>query len=192
MLPSFLIGRALACGRSILELAGTGSVGHGGSFQQLLTEAAPVAPCCENLAMQTQYNCVSHWDSTQGVQNSISWAVMGMVSLRKEREPQTDWVFPYALHEGFYLSTKFLSFCISSKCFSKSKVSLVWYIRFSTWRRFFLFQSAFYVVVFYWDLHNDLINTKYPLGNERPQESAASLNWITDKHLRRQISILLL
>jgi len=51
---------------------------------------------------------------------------------------------------------------------------------------------VFYVVVCYQDLHNDLINTKYPLGNEGPQESAASLNWITDKHLRRQISILLL
>jgi len=39
------------------ELAGTGSIGHGGSFLQLLTEATPVAPCppCyQNLAMQTQ------------------------------------------------------------------------------------------------------------------------------------------
>lgn len=55
---------------------------------------------------------------------------------------------------------------------------------FSTWGRFFLFQSAFYVFVCYWDLHNDLINTKYPLGNERPRESAASLNWIYRQALK--------
>lgn len=39
-----LIGLALFCGRSSLELAGNGSVRVGGSFWQLSTEATPVAP----------------------------------------------------------------------------------------------------------------------------------------------------
>jgi len=34
----------LASSGSVLELAGIGSVGHGGSFGQLLTESTPVAP----------------------------------------------------------------------------------------------------------------------------------------------------
>jgi len=38
------MGSALASGGSILEPAGTGSVRHGGSFSQLLTEATPIAP----------------------------------------------------------------------------------------------------------------------------------------------------
>jgi len=38
------MGLALASGGSILEPAGIGSVGHRGSFQQLLTEAITVAP----------------------------------------------------------------------------------------------------------------------------------------------------
>jgi len=38
------MGLALASGGSVLELAGTGSIGHTGSFWQLLTEATPVAP----------------------------------------------------------------------------------------------------------------------------------------------------
>jgi len=44
VLPLSLMGSALASGGSVLELAGTGSVGHGGSFWQLLTEATPIAP----------------------------------------------------------------------------------------------------------------------------------------------------
>ena len=52
-LPPLLM--ALASGRSILEPAGIGSAGHRGRFQQLLTEATSVAPCYQNLAMQTQY-----------------------------------------------------------------------------------------------------------------------------------------
>jgi len=44
VLPLSLMGSALASGGSVLEPAGTGSVGHGGSFWQLLTEATPVAP----------------------------------------------------------------------------------------------------------------------------------------------------
>ena len=43
LLPS-LMGSALASSGSILEPAGIGSVGHEGNFQQLLTEATPVAP----------------------------------------------------------------------------------------------------------------------------------------------------
>jgi len=39
-----MIVLALASGVSILELAGTGFVRHGGSFSQLLTEATPIAP----------------------------------------------------------------------------------------------------------------------------------------------------
>jgi len=38
-----LIGLALAISESILELAGIGSVGHGGSFWQLFTEPTPLA-----------------------------------------------------------------------------------------------------------------------------------------------------
>jgi len=38
------MGSALASGRSVLEPAGTGCVGHGGSFRQLLTGATPAAP----------------------------------------------------------------------------------------------------------------------------------------------------
>ena len=49
------MGSALASSRSILEPASIGSVGHGGSFQQLLTAAIPVAPSYQKLAMQTQY-----------------------------------------------------------------------------------------------------------------------------------------
>jgi len=52
-LPPLLTGLALASGRSILELTGTGSVRHGESFYQLLTEATPIAsplpkPCHAN------------------------------------------------------------------------------------------------------------------------------------------------
>ena len=52
------MGSALASGGSILEPAGTGSVRHGGSFWQLLTESHPCTPHhppYQNLAMQTQY-----------------------------------------------------------------------------------------------------------------------------------------
>jgi len=38
------MGSALASGGSVLEPAGIGSAGHGGSFWPLLTEFAPVAP----------------------------------------------------------------------------------------------------------------------------------------------------
>jgi len=52
-LPRLLIGLALASGGSILEPAGIGSIRHGGSFSQLLTEATPTAaplpkPCHSN------------------------------------------------------------------------------------------------------------------------------------------------
>jgi len=43
-LPPSLMRSALASGGSVLEPAGTGSIRHGGSFWQLLTEATPVAP----------------------------------------------------------------------------------------------------------------------------------------------------
>ena len=43
-LPPSLIGLALASSGFVLEPSGTGSIGHGGSFSQLLTEAAPMAP----------------------------------------------------------------------------------------------------------------------------------------------------
>ena len=44
VLPPLLMGSALASSGSVLELAGTASVGHRGSFSQLSTEATPVAP----------------------------------------------------------------------------------------------------------------------------------------------------
>jgi len=54
------MGLALASGRSVLELAGIGSAGHGGSFWQLLTEATPVATLTtRNLVTQTQYACLT-------------------------------------------------------------------------------------------------------------------------------------
>ena len=43
-LPPSLMGSALASNRSVLEPAGIDFIGHRGSFQQLLTEATPVAP----------------------------------------------------------------------------------------------------------------------------------------------------
>ncbi|KAM9647659.1 uncharacterized protein ACIBXB_011011 [Morphnus guianensis] len=43
-LPLSLIGSALASSGSVSEPAGMGSLKHRGSFQQLLTEAAPVTP----------------------------------------------------------------------------------------------------------------------------------------------------
>jgi len=43
-LPPLLMALALSSGGSLLEPAGIGSVRHRGSFQQLLTEATPVAP----------------------------------------------------------------------------------------------------------------------------------------------------
>jgi len=57
VLPPLLMVSALAISRSVLELAGTGSIGHSGSFWQLLTEATPVARPTryQNLATQTQY-----------------------------------------------------------------------------------------------------------------------------------------
>jgi len=44
VLPPLPIGLALASGRSVLEPASTGFNRHGGSFLQLLTEAAPIVP----------------------------------------------------------------------------------------------------------------------------------------------------
>jgi len=55
LLGPSLMGSALASSGSVLELAGIGSVGHGRSFWQLLTEATPAASCYQNLATQTQY-----------------------------------------------------------------------------------------------------------------------------------------
>lgn len=48
------MGSALSCSGTILEPAGIGSLGHGGSFQHL-TEATTAAPLYQNLAMQFQY-----------------------------------------------------------------------------------------------------------------------------------------
>jgi len=48
-LPLLLIGLALASGGSVLEPAGTGFMGPGGSFSQLLTEATPIAPLLPKL-----------------------------------------------------------------------------------------------------------------------------------------------
>jgi len=45
LLPS-LLGLALASSGSVLELAGIASVGHGGSFWQLLTRSHPCSPPC--------------------------------------------------------------------------------------------------------------------------------------------------
>jgi len=44
VLPPSLMSSALASGGSVVESAGIGSVGRGGSFWQLLTEATPIAP----------------------------------------------------------------------------------------------------------------------------------------------------
>jgi len=43
-LPPSPPGSGLTSSGSVLEMAGIGSIGHGGSFSQLLTEATPVAP----------------------------------------------------------------------------------------------------------------------------------------------------
>jgi len=45
VLPSSLMDLVLASSGSSFELAGTGSIGHRGSFWQLLTETICVAPC---------------------------------------------------------------------------------------------------------------------------------------------------
>jgi len=44
-LPLLLMGPALPSSGSVLEPAGISSIAQGESFQQLLAEAAPVAPC---------------------------------------------------------------------------------------------------------------------------------------------------
>jgi len=44
VLPPSLVGSALASSGSVLELAGFGSIGHGGSCWHLLTESTPAAP----------------------------------------------------------------------------------------------------------------------------------------------------
>jgi len=44
-LPPLLVGLALASGRCVLEPAGLGSVGDGGSFWHRVREANPVPPC---------------------------------------------------------------------------------------------------------------------------------------------------
>jgi len=44
VLPPLLMGLALASSGSVFEPAGIGSIRHGGSFLQLLTEATPVSP----------------------------------------------------------------------------------------------------------------------------------------------------
>jgi len=49
VLPPLLMGLALASSGSVLELAGVGCIGHGGSFWQLLTEATLVALCSKTL-----------------------------------------------------------------------------------------------------------------------------------------------
>jgi len=58
-LPPLLMGSALASGGSVLEPAGIGSILHGGNFWQLLTEATPVAPCYQNLAVLQGPNAAS-------------------------------------------------------------------------------------------------------------------------------------
>lgn len=62
----------------------------------------------------------------QCIQCSTSCSMMGIsdwsVCLGEGRVQLTEWVSPYPLHKGFYVSTIFL-FCISSKWFFESKVS---------------------------------------------------------------------
>ncbi|KAJ7410641.1 centrosomal protein 57 [Willisornis vidua] len=48
-----IAGGVSVVGESVLEPARIGSVGHGGSFHQLLTEVTAVAPLYQSLAMQT-------------------------------------------------------------------------------------------------------------------------------------------
>jgi len=52
-----LIGLALANSGSVLEPASTGFIRHGGSFLQLLTEAAPIAPTTKNLPHKPRTVC---------------------------------------------------------------------------------------------------------------------------------------
>jgi len=52
-LPPSLIGLALASSGSVSEPASTGFIKHGGSFQQLLTEATPIVPPLPKPCMQT-------------------------------------------------------------------------------------------------------------------------------------------
>jgi len=53
VLPAWLVGSASASGKSVLEPADIGSVGHQGSLQQLLAEGPPGY---QNLTTQTQYS----------------------------------------------------------------------------------------------------------------------------------------
>jgi len=69
-LPLSLIGTSLGQWRSILEPAAIDSIRHGGSFSQLLTEAIPIAPRYQNLAMQTHNKTL--------MRRLIKWQQMGI------------------------------------------------------------------------------------------------------------------
>ncbi|KAJ7410983.1 hypothetical protein BTVI_51435 [Pitangus sulphuratus] len=58
-LPRSLMDSTLARGKSGLEPAGTGSIGHRVTFWQLLTETTPIVLYYQKLAMQTQYTIIS-------------------------------------------------------------------------------------------------------------------------------------
>ncbi|XP_049649850.1 uncharacterized protein LOC126035357 [Accipiter gentilis] len=64
-LPPSLIGSALASGGSFLELAGTGSIGHVGSFWRLLTEATQLPKPCHANPIQyvSAFNSVKNYFS---------------------------------------------------------------------------------------------------------------------------------
>ena len=75
-LPS-LTGSALASSRSVSEPAGVGSIGHGGSFWQLLTEAAPVVPHSQNLPTQTQYTSIMKAEDPW--QHRVLWTICSLI-----------------------------------------------------------------------------------------------------------------
>ena len=81
------MGSASASGGSVLDPAGTGSVRHGGSFWQLLTEATPVAPLSPatktlpgkpNTGLQNRRDK----DKLEWVQGSLTMVRAGAAALR--------------------------------------------------------------------------------------------------------------
>jgi len=75
VLPPSLMGSALASDGSVLEPAGVGSIRYGGCFQQLLTEATPVAPLlpkpCHTNPVQRQSLLILN------VRNAVFWSMEG-------------------------------------------------------------------------------------------------------------------
>lgn len=84
-LPPFLISPAFVGSESVLEPSGIGSVGHGGSFQKLLTEATTVA----SLLPKPAYANPVHWA------NVASCEAIFCLTSKQERVPLNIWNADY-------------------------------------------------------------------------------------------------